>query len=544
MKKLMVLGLTAALLAGFATPATAAPSSPAPLAAAIRWHDCPQYSDEVLRFMFPTDRIPAFRELWARTECGTIQVPLDYRNPKGRQITVALNRVRATDQARRIGSMGFNPGGPGGSGYLMPINILFNPDMARLNERYDLIGFDPRGVGYSSKMNCAPPGPFPEPQPGPLTEQEARQIYAAEVAFNQACGNTDPAFISQLTTVSVARDLDRIRAGLGERKLSFFGVSWGTWLGVVFRNLFPERVGRMWLDSTAIPGHRFDRFLNERTAAAERNASRFATWLAGFHAEYGFGTTREQVESALLGLQRDFDANPRRFTDLDFVFDAEFIALASGQDSPTWPLAAQVLKEIRDAIGPLAPPTVKEVLSGGPGGPPPAGLPDRFNQTMGTAVFCNEDTGPRNDFAAAWAAYQRRLADNPLIGAAMVPFTANCTGWPHEPQPVHLRRSNASVVLSGHLHEAPSPYQWTWETQLRVGGSVLTVDDDVHGSVPFAPGCVAKLLAYFDTGRAKTHDRCEGIPTPTATAPPSASGRSDPGATLFRLQDREGRGRL
>jgi len=492
------------------------------IAERVGWHECPQYSDDALRFMMPAELIPEFRRLMQRMQCGKVRVPLDYAKPGGRWIDIAVTRLPATDPARRLGAMGLNPGGPGGSGYLMPTRIVSNPNTAALNERYDLIGFDPRGVGYSSKLDCAPPGPLPEPQPGPVTEQYARLIYERDVALNEACGRTDPEFIGQLTTASVARDLDRVRAALGERKFSFFGVSWGTWLGALYRNLFPQRVERMWLDSTAIPGHRFDRFTNERAAAAERDSVRMTEWIAQRNDLYGFGTTAEQVKSALLALQREFNANPRRFTDLDFTFDASFIAVASAQPSPVWPLAAQVLKELREATGPLAPPTVKEVLSGGDEGPPPAGMPELFNPTMGHAVLCNEDTGPRHDFNSAWAAYQRRVAANPLTGFSLR-FTADCTGWPLPAQPVQLRRSNAPLVMSGHLYEALSPYQWTWEMQWVVGGAVLTVADDVHGSVPQAPECSAKLVAYFNTGRAPWHDRCAGIPEPQAGQPEAAA---------------------
>lgn len=517
MRRHLTIAMAGLLVALTGTAAAAAPATTANEQSRIAWHDCQQFSDEALRFLMPEELIPDFRRLWQRMRCAKVSVPLDYGNPGGRRIEIAFTLLPATDKARRIGSMGLNPGGPGGPGYFMTTNLMFNPNMASLNERYDLIGFDPRGVGYSSKVECAPPGPFPEPPPGPVTQAWARQVYDLEVRFNQACGNSDPAFLRQLTTENVARDLDRIRAGLGERKLSFFGVSWGTWLGAVYRNLFGHRVERMWLDSTAIPGHRFDRFSDERAAAAEHDSRRMTEWIARNDGVYGLGTTAAQVSSALLAMQRDFNANPRRFSDLDFTFDASFIALASAQPSPVWPVAAQVLKELREATGPTAPPTVKEVLSDeGPQGPPPADLPPGGSRTMNHAVFCNEDTGPRHSFDSAWAAYQRRVAANPLTGPSL-PFSADCTGWPLPVQPVHLHRSTASLVLSGHLHESPSPYQWTWEMQQEVGGSVLTVADDVHGSVPEAPECAAKLVAYFDSGRAPRHDRCAGIPEPGTT---------------------------
>jgi hypothetical protein len=129
-----------------ATPSMAQASDSA---TAISWQACPQYSDAVLNALGVTnDKTAQFRGLWARTECGTASVPLDYGNPDGRRITVALTRLAATDHAHRLGSLAMNPGGAGGSGYLLPIQIVMrNTANAQLNDHYDLIGFDPRGVG-------------------------------------------------------------------------------------------------------------------------------------------------------------------------------------------------------------------------------------------------------------------------------------------------------------------------------------------------------------------------------------------------------------
>jgi pimeloyl-ACP methyl ester carboxylesterase len=123
---------------------------------------------------------------------------------------------------------------------------MFNEESSRLNERYDLVGFDPRGVNYSTKTDCTAGFSV---APGVTTGDAARTGYDDEVAANQECRQTDPDSLSQLTALSVARDLDRIRAALGERTLNFIGVSWGTYLGVVYRSAFPRNVGRMFLDS-------------------------------------------------------------------------------------------------------------------------------------------------------------------------------------------------------------------------------------------------------------------------------------------------------
>ena len=535
--KARTVGLRAALaviVAGAGLTALV-PGTPAAAAAdktrsTIAWKACPRYSDEALRVMVPPDRLDRFKQLLARLECGTVSAPLDYDRPHGRQITVALTRLKAQDRARRLGSLALNPGGPGGSGYLMPVQLLTMGDATGLNERYDLIGFDPRGVGYSTKVNCPPPTGEPGPRPvGPVTEEAARRQYDVQVRANAACGRSDPGFLGQLTTADVARDLDRIRTGLREDELNFVGVSWGTWLGVVYRSLFPARVGRMFLDSVAIPRFSVVAFEDGRAAAAERNARRIARWIARHDDAYGFGKTAEKVRTAIIALRADYDASPRRFTDLDMPIDGEIIALSASQDAQVWPLAAQVLKELRDATGPAAPPTVKEVI-GEPSGPPPAeppvDVPEQSNRTMNRAAFCNEDPS-RLGFDAAWAAYQQRLADNPLTGRSGG-FSAGCAGWPLPVQTVRLRPGGGSLVLSGHRYETPSPYEWTWQTRAIVGGKVYTVDDDVHGSVLREPACAADLVSYFDTGR--IDGGCAGVPVPDGPGAPAAKTLSRAGA--------------
>ncbi|WP_199736614.1 alpha/beta fold hydrolase [Micromonospora sp. HM5-17] len=508
-------------VAGLATmvvgaPTAAAPPSPVPT---VRWQPCPEYSDDEIRARgVRADRIPEFRALLARTECGTVTVPLDYRRPTGRTISIALTRLKATDQKRRLGSIALNPGGPGGPGYLMPIDIVMtHAEHARLNERYDLIGFDPRGVGYSTNVECPPPEAAGSPQAGPLTEEAARQRYDAQVRHNVSCAGSDPEFLGQLTSANVAHDLDRLRKALGERRLSFLGVSWGTRLGMVYRSLYPGKVDRMFLDSVAMPHYQFDMFDDRRTAAAERNFGRMAEWMADHDDVLHFGTSADEVRAAVVALRQSYDDEPRSFTDLPMPVDGSIIAKLASQDSRGWPTAARALAELRDATGPTAPPTVRQIF-GGQSSPSEPGVsrPDRFSPTMQQAVMCNEDSS-RPDFATAWAAYQRRLAENPVTGRA-TDFSVRCAGWPLPVQEVRLHRAAGSLVLSGHRYEMISPYEWTVEVQKLIGGTVFTVEDDVHGSVLFEPSCGAELVRYFETGRIGTG--CPGAGGP----PPLASG--------------------
>jgi len=305
--------------------------------------------------------------------------------------------------------------------------MMTNGESARLDDRYDLIGFDPRGAGYSTKVTCANGGPGGPPTSGPLTEAAARATYDAGVAANVACGQSDPDFLGQLTTTNVARDLERVRIALGERKLNFVGVSWGTWLGAVYRSTFPGSVGRMFLDSVAAPEFTVDSFDDGRAAAVERESARLAAWIAAHHDTYGFGTSTEQVRAAILALVHTYDANPKQYTDLGMPADGAMIARLSSQDSRDWTRVSQALAELRDSTGTTAPPTVKAIFDAPPHMSPP-GAPEILNPTMQQATVCNEDPA-RFDFATAWAEYQQRLAQNPVTGRAIM-FSAGCAGWP------------------------------------------------------------------------------------------------------------------
>ncbi|WP_285665121.1 alpha/beta fold hydrolase [Actinorhabdospora filicis] len=479
----------------------------------VAWAPCPQYSDEVLAHLgLREEDYPKFRQLWARTECGTVQVPLDYKNPRGQKITVAITRLKARDRKHRQGVLSMNPGGPGGSGYMMPQEMYLRGGedglAARLNERYDLIGFDPRGVGYSTSYDCPDNGPG-GPGGGPITEAVARQAYEELKAANKACSESNPSFLRQLTTTNVARDLDRVRAALGERKMNFFGVSWGTWLGVQYRNEFPERVANMWVDSTAIPEMRLDVFGATRSKATYDDFTRMAQWLAERDAEYGFGDTRDEVIAAIAALKADYDAHPRNFVEIPEPLDGFVIGISGTQPAPVWPVASRVLRDLRDVTGEHAPPSLLEVWGGGggPQGPPPAGMPRMNNRTMNQAVMCNEDMGSR-DFETSWAAYQKRLVDEPVTGFLSMPIPG-CAGWTLDPQPVRLRHSNASLVMSGHRYEAVSPYQWTPAMRAEVGGSIVSVNDDVHGSAAMTADCSALIASYFERGRLSGRT-CEG----------------------------------
>ena len=185
-----------------------------------------------------------------KLECAEIQVPLDYEKPDGETITLSLLKVPAAGKGQRVGSLVVNPGGPGGSGieYAARASTHFGTE---LRQAFDIVGFDPRGVGESTPIDCLPDeklDAFVASDPDPETPQEVEQADAMVREFGEGCVEESGDLASHVSTVEAARDIDIIRGLLGDRRLSWFGASYGTFLGATYADLFPERVGRMVLD--------------------------------------------------------------------------------------------------------------------------------------------------------------------------------------------------------------------------------------------------------------------------------------------------------
>jgi pimeloyl-ACP methyl ester carboxylesterase len=189
----------------------------------------------------------------AGDECATLQVPLDYANPSGTKIGIALDRQVAT--GAKIGSLLMNPGGPGASGVdeldylasLLPDSVL---------SRFDIVSFDPRGVGRSAPVRCET-GPqldqYIHVNPAPTTDAGFQQLVAAAKAFDQACQARSGSLLPFVGTVNAARDMDEIRSALGDAKLSYIGFSYGTFLGATYADLFPTHIRAMVLDGALDP---------------------------------------------------------------------------------------------------------------------------------------------------------------------------------------------------------------------------------------------------------------------------------------------------
>lgn len=188
-------------------------------------------------------------------KCATILVPRDYQDPSAGNIGVKIAKRPAADPANRVGTLLINPGGPGGSGieYVRSADFLFSPELLA---RFDIVGFDPRGVAESDPITCLSPAEadrFFALDASPDSQSERDELIQSSKEFGEKCAEKSPDLISYVGSIDVARDMDVIRAVLGESKLDYLGKSYGSLLGALYAELFPDRVGRFVLDGAIDP---------------------------------------------------------------------------------------------------------------------------------------------------------------------------------------------------------------------------------------------------------------------------------------------------
>jgi len=190
-------------------------------------------------------------------QCATVLVPLDYDRPKGAKISLALARLPASDPAHKLGSIFLNPGGPGGSGVDVVLGAGRSLFSDAVRARFDLVGFDPRGIARSTPLRCfetleeafasLPPFVFP------VTRAEEQVKRQSDRRIAEACERRAGPIIDHMSTANVARDMDLLRQAVGDRKLTYYGVSYGSFLGAVYANLFPDKVRAVAVDGVLDP---------------------------------------------------------------------------------------------------------------------------------------------------------------------------------------------------------------------------------------------------------------------------------------------------
>ncbi len=452
-------------------------------------------------------------ELPASYECATLKVPLDYRRPDGGTIDLAISRMKSENPAKRHGAMLLNPGGPGGSGLDLP--LAMNEAMPKdVREQYDLIGFDPRGVGASSPLTCGLTD----------TEQNFNRAYRPETFGSDVtwartvadkCREKAGSVLPHITTRNTARDMDTIRAVLGERKLSYLGYSYGTYLGAVYSQMFPDRTDRFVLDSGVDPQRIWRGMIQVWATEAEPAFARWTQWAAQRSAEYGLGDTPKAVSETFWGLVARADKEPIELdgmkVDGDMIRAARGVFFYPAQATPMV-VALKAAAEGRPLPADVTVTQLKRLLTGG----------EEPASDNGTAVFWAVVCGDTGSWPRYTEQYERDAAKDkakyPLYGD----FASNikpCAFWDRPAEAATPMNKKANVLTVQNEWDSQTPLASGQGLHRALKGSrmVLAAGGEGHGVYLFdATSCAnAPVNAYLATGRLPDRDvTCQNPPAP------------------------------
>ena len=469
-------------------------------------------------------------------QCATVTVPLDYDNPQGQTITVALKKLPSTSSSPR-GSVFLNPGGPGGSGISViesQAELYKSGDLSEVLANYDVIGFDPRGVGQSTPITCWTPEDVQAILAGqaevpfsPLTPGSAADIVTQGSREAAACEeHTEvPEILDHADTRSVARDMDVMRALVGDKDLNYLGYSYGTYLGAVYTELFPDNIGRVVLDSAMDPTMARQDPMEGDAAAGEQS---LRTYIESQQGQAGFplsGTTDAavaQLATFLDGLDADPLTVSGSGTPLNRAKAVDAIGKLVTTSPDKWPLLTEGLTQAMNAHDGSALKANADAVSGNSA--PPATEKQVVEQLQGLKVFsanrCLDfpDAGNESSWDAVLASYHH---DYPVFHSLLPQYDAFCHGWGHtsrtEAVDVDTKATNPVLVV-GILHDPQTPYPWSQTLVSRIRNShLLSVDMYGHGATGRNACTSAKVSDFLVNGTLPSDGEvCAADPEPQA----------------------------
>jgi len=469
-------------------------------------------------------------------QCATVTVPLDYDNPQGQTITVALKKLPSTSSSPR-GSVFLNPGGPGGSGISLiesQAELYKSGDLSEVLANYDVIGFDPRGVGQSTPITCWTPEDVQAILAGqaevpfsPLTPGSAADIVTQGSREAAACEeHTEvPEILDHADTRSVARDMDVMRALVGDKDLNYLGYSYGTYLGAVYTELFPDNIGRVVLDSAMDPTMARQDPMEGDAAAGEQS---LRTYIESQQGQAGFplsGTTDAavaQLATFLDGLDADPLTVSGSGTPLNRAKAVDAISKLVTTSPDKWPLLTEGLTQAMNAHDGSALKANADAVSGNSA--PPTTEKQVVEQLQGLKVFsanrCLDfpDAGNESSWDAALASYHH---DYPVFHSLLPQYDAFCHGWGHtsrtEAVDVDVEATNPMLVI-GILHDPQTPYPWSKALVSKIRNShLLSVDMYGHGATGSNACTSAKVSDYLVNGTLPSDGEiCPADPEPQA----------------------------
>lgn len=483
-------------------------------------------------------------------QCGTVTVPLDYEHPDGRTITIAVRKLPASDSDAEHGSLFINPGGPGASGVAM-MQVMAPMFTEELRGAYDIIGFDPRGVGQSTPITCwtndeikqhlANPsddaGPT-DPLKGVTYKNVPAQDKIDRGAANAArCAQHSqvPELLDHVGTRDVARDLDILRATNGNAKLNYLGISYGTRIGAIYADLFPDRVSRVVLDSAMDPSKRSGGEIRAEQITFLEGALRH--YVEHCQAQNGCpltGSTDEAV-AQLTTFVDGLDKNPLTSPDSDATVntqDATAIIQRLAVKQPDWDaLTAMLTPAMTNHDGTLMA-KAKQGSNKSSTMPVEAAVNIANSEIMFAAVICNDDPdtgGTASEWDAQAAAEKKSY---PFFGSTSNAMDAYCRGWGHRgktPPRETRAKGSAPILVVGIKGDIQTLYSWAQSLAGQLdNGHLLTVEGYGHGAFG-TNSCATTAITGFLVNGTMSADgtTCAAEPPPAAAEPQQAAGGAE-----------------
>jgi pimeloyl-ACP methyl ester carboxylesterase len=474
-----------------------------PTAQKLSWKDCPAPSESEGGGAAPSP-LPN-RDKW---QCATMKAPLDWSKPKGDTIGLALVRARASGPAnKKIGSLVFNFGGPGGSGVTtLP---AFGEDYATLRTRYDLVSFDPRGVGRSAGVECESDSQLDQyfqQDATPDTTAERTKLLADTKQFNAACEKHSKKMLPQVRTTDAARDMDLMRQVLGDDKLHYFGISYGTELGGVYAHLFPKHMGRAVFDAVVDPTQNSEQGSLGQAKGFQLALDNFAEDCTSKTTNCPLGNTAQDVKDRIAKLLKDLDSKPitgifpRRLTQT-----AATNGIAQALYSKDfWEYLTEGLEQAYSGDG-----KVLMALSDSMNGRSENG--EYSNITAANIAINCADDKPR--YTADYV--ERKLpefrAASPLFGDFLAWGMVSCTDWAVPGAADHPDVSaagSAPILVVGNTGDPATPYEGARKMVDALGKGVaveLTYKGQGHGAYDSKNKCVQSAVnGYLLNGKVPT----------------------------------------
>lgn len=443
-------------------------------------------------------------------ECTTMQVPLDETRPEAGTVDLALTRLRTAQPDRRIGSLVVNPGGPGASavGYLQAAWTLI-PEPVRA--RFDLVAFDPRGVGRTAPIRCATTAELDAyfaVDPSPDDDAELRELERTNAELAAGCQERSARLLPHVSTAEAARDLDRVRAAIGDEKLTYLGYSYGTSLGAAYLDAFPTHARAMVLDGGIDPELTWDGLLEGQSKGFDRALEAFFADCEERRCSY-----RAAVKGDLLAafdrLAAQVDRTPLPAAGSRTVGPGEFsLGVLGGLYSKAsgWPAIADALVAAERGDGKPLLALSDAYLERGPDG--------YANVTEAlSSVVCLDRQWPR-DLEPYLALAERVRPEAPRFGPVIALSGTICADWPVPPVGAPKRVTapgSPPVVVIGTTGDPATPYAWSVALADQLSqGVLITYRGDGHTVYRAgSSGCVRNVVdEYLITARPPAPTTC------------------------------------